>query len=299
MEETRYLDLIRHVTRTATPRVTRGGAVTLSSFGHRLEFDLRTGFPILTTKKVFFKGVVEELLWMLRGHTDSNLLSRTGVRIWEGHTSREHLDHSGLQRNRVGDAGPIYGFQWRHYGARYDGCDEEYTGQGVDQLKRLIEGIREDPYGRRHVVSAWNPGDLKLMALPPCHMLVQFYVEDSGELSAMMTQRSGDVGLGVPFNIVSYSLLLTLIAACVGRKPARLVYSLGDAHIYEDHVEPLVEQAKLQPHEKPSITITGIPEDIAHMPTESAIKALEDLKFENFVLNNYVHHPPIKMKMVV
>lgn len=176
-----------------------------------MRFDLEHGFPLLTTKNVFWRGVVEELLWFVRGETNGNLLSAKNIRIWEGNGSREYLDSIGLSDREVGDLGPVYGFQWRHFGAEYKTMRDDYENKGVDQLRNVIELIRKEPDSRRIVMSAWNPVDMGKMALPPCHVMSQFYVKD-GKLSCLMFQRSADMGLGVPFNIASYSLLTCILA---------------------------------------------------------------------------------------
>lgn len=209
--EFQYLELIGKIIERGQEKTDRTGVGTYSLFGEMMRFDLQRSFPLLTTKKVFWKGVVEELLWFLRGSTDGRLLSDKGVRIWDGNGSREFLDKLGFQERREGDLGPVYGFQWRHFGAAYQNCDTDYTGKGIDQIKELIDQLQQNPDSRRHIVSAWNVSDLKKMALPPCHVLFQFYVSQ-GRLSCMLYQRSCDVGLGIPFNIASYALLTTLIA---------------------------------------------------------------------------------------
>lgn len=299
MEEEQYLDLIRNASRQP-PRVTRGGALTHAVFGSSMTFTLRDNcLPLLTTKKVFIRGIVEELLWILRGSTDVGELQKKNVRIWDGHSSREHLDNTGLLHYKEGDIGPLYGFQWRHFGAEYNGKDVDYTGKGEDQLYNLIEGLTEDPYGRRHIISAWNASDLKKMALAPCHCLVQFFVEDDGSLSCMLTQRSGDIGLGVPFNIASYSILTHMIAKVVGRVAGKFVHVLGDAHIYADHMGSVVHQTALEPFEFPQLTIHGLPGDISEKTTAEKIDCLCAMSFEQFKLHNYKHHKTIKMTMVV
>lgn len=210
-QEQQYLDLIRDVIERGEDKEDRTGVGTRSTFGNMMRFDLSQTFPLLTTKKVFWKGVVEELLWFLRGSTDGKALSDLGVKIWDGNGSREFLDNLGFKNRRVGDLGPVYGFQWRHFGAEYVDCDTDYTGKGVDQISQLVERIKRDPDSRRHIVSAWNVADLSKMALPPCHVLFQFYVAN-GKLSCMLYQRSCDIGLGIPFNIASYALMTMMIA---------------------------------------------------------------------------------------
>lgn len=212
-EEFQYLELIDQVIRTGHERSDRTQTGIISKFGGIMRFNLENGFPLLTTKDVFWRGVVEELLWFIRGETNSKTLAEKKIKIWDGNGSRQFLDSLGFVDREEGDLGPIYGFQWRNFGAEYKGLHHDYNKQreGVDQLKYIIETIKKDPYSRRLVMSAWNPKDIPLMALPPCHVLSQFYV-DEGKLSCMMYQRSADMGLGVPFNIASYSLLTCLIA---------------------------------------------------------------------------------------
>jgi thymidylate synthase len=196
-EEYGYINLITRILKNGDERKGRNGAITRSIFGHIAEYSLYDDtLPLFTTKKVFFRGVVEELLWMLRGSTDANELKEKNIHIWDAHSSREHLDKTGLEIYHEGDCGPIYGFQWRHCGAEYVDCDTDYSGQGVDQLANVIDGIKKDPFSRRHIINAWNPIDLSKMALTPCHAMMQFYVDSEDGLSCMMTQRSADVCLG-------------------------------------------------------------------------------------------------------
>lgn len=210
-QEQQYLNLIRDIIENGVEKRDRTGVGTRSTFGNMMRFDISQTFPLLTTKRVYWKGVVEELLWFLRGSTFSKELSDKDVHIWDGNGSREFLDKLGFKERKEGDLGPVYGFQWRHFGAKYLNCDTDYSGQGVDQIEQLINRIKSDPDSRRHIVSAWNVADLHKMALPPCHVLFQFYVSQ-GKLSCMLYQRSCDVGLGIPFNIASYALLTVMVA---------------------------------------------------------------------------------------
>lgn len=193
---------------------------------------------------MFWRGVAEELLWFVSGCTDAKVLQDKGIGIWDGNASKEFLERVGLGHRREGDLGPVYGFQWRHFGAAYKTCEDDYAGQGVDQLAECVRKIKENPTDRRIIMSAWNPADLPLMALPPCHMFCQFFVhlpEAEGEkpgLSCLMYQRSCDVGLGVPFNIASYALLTHMVAFVTGCEPREFILQMGDAHVYRDHVEP-------------------------------------------------------------
>uniref|UniRef100_A0A8C1JGZ0 Thymidylate synthase n=1 Tax=Cyprinus carpio TaxID=7962 RepID=A0A8C1JGZ0_CYPCA len=241
-------------------------------------------FPLLTTKRVFWKGILEELLWFIKGSTNARELSEKGVRIWDANGSREFLDKSGFSDREEGDLGPVYGFQWRHFGAEYKDMHTDYSGQGVDQLQKVIDSIRSNPEDRRIIMCAWNPNDLPLMALPPCHALCQFYVSD-GELSCQLYQRSGDIGLGVLFNIASYALLTYMITHITGRQPGDFVHTLGDAHIYTNHIEPLKEQ--LYPRPYPKLRI------------KRNVERIDDFQAEDFEIYDYDPHPAIKMQMAV
>ncbi len=285
-EEEQYLELIKDVIKNGVKRATRNGSVTRSLFGKTMTFSLENGtLPLLTTKKVFFRGVVEELLWFLRGETDSKILEAKGVNIWKGHTSREHLDSCGLTAYNVGEAGPIYSSQWRSWGkSTQAGLD------GEDQIQSLIEGLKKDPFGRRHIVSAWNVSQLADMALPPCHVLFQFYVDNQRGLHCQFYQRSADIGLGVPFNIASYALLTHIIAKVTNLEPKRLIQVIGDAHVYEDHVEALSKQAMLVPKPFPKFSL-GVEID--------SEADFDSLRFEHFKVENYGCHPTVKMKMIV
>lgn len=288
-EELQYLNLVRDVIEKGVKRDDRTGMGTLSTFGAMARYSLRDGrFPLLTTKRVFWKGVVEELLWMIRGCTDSKELSKTGVTIWDANGSREFLDKIRLKDREVGDLGPIYGFQWRHFGATYVDCHTNYSDgkentSGIDQLKEVIETIKKDPNSRRIIMSAWNPTDLKKMALPPCHALCQFHVAN-GELSCTMYQRSCDLGLGVPFNIASYSLLTCMIAHVCNLKPGDFVHMMADTHVYLNHVDALKEQIARTPVEFPILHIKRDVKNIDHfMPDDFEIigyKPLSAIKME-------------------
>jgi len=280
------LNLIRTIIDKGKVKEDRTGTGTISIFGAQMRYDLRESFPLLTTKRVFWRGVAEELLWFVKGCTDANVLTEKKVHIWDMNGTREFLDKRGLTDREVGDLGPIYGFQWRHFGAKYVNKDTDYTGQGVDQLAQVIETIKTNPTDRRIIMSAWNPTDLPEMALPPCHSFCQFYVCD-GELSCQMYQRSCDMGLGVPFNIASYALLTYMIAHVCDLKPGELIHTLGDAHVYLNHVEPLKKQLNRIPKPFPTLTFARKVENI------------DDFTFEDFILEGYEHHPKIKMDMAV
>lgn len=288
-EEVQYLDMCREIIENGIKRGDRTGTGTLSKFGTQMRFSLRDGtLPLLTTKRTFWRGVAEELLWFVKGSTNANELAAKDIHIWDGNGSREFLDSRNLSHREVGDLGPVYGFQWRHFGAEYKDMHTDYTGQGVDQLAECIDKIKNHPEDRRIIMSAWNPADLGVMALPPCHMFCQFYVDtEKNELSCQMYQRSADMGLGVPFNIASYALLTIMIAHVTGRKPGDFVHTIGDAHVYLNHVEALKEQLKRQPRAFPKIKINPEKKDI------------DDFEYSDFEVIGYKPHKSIKMKMAV
>lgn len=310
-EEHQYLDIIKELTKDVVideetgkiakcnweygPRVTRGGAITVGGFNKTMKFSLANcTLPLLTTKRVFFRGVVEELLWMIRGSSDAKELADKGVHIWDGHTSREFLDQRGLGDYQEGETGPLYGWQWRNAGADYSrrDCKQCITNGGVDQLRNVIETLKSAPGERRHIMCAWNPPDLPKMALTPCHCLVQFYVRAGEYLDCTLYQRSADIGLGVPFNIASYAILLRLIAACTGLKSGYFYHTLGDYHIYEQHIVPLQAQAELRPNEFPKLSIRG----------ETLLRTVEDLErltYDDFELHNYKSHKSVKLELVI
>jgi dihydrofolate reductase/thymidylate synthase len=286
-EEQQYLDLVRDIIDRGVLRGDRTGTGTLAKFGCQMRFSLREGrFPLLTTKRVFWRGVAEELLWFISGDTNARTLNDKGIKIWEANGSRAFLDSLGLREREEGDLGPVYGFQWRHFGAKYTNMHADYRGQGVDQLAAAIHAIKTNPNDRRIVISAWNPADLKLMALPPCHMFAQFFVAN-GELSCQMYQRSCDMGLGVPFNIASYALLTRLVAQVCGLQPGEFVHTLGDAHVYLNHVEALREQLKRTPRPFPVLRIR--PE----------VRDIDAFRFDDFELVGYDPHDKLAMKMAV
>ena len=272
--EAQYLRLLAHVLETGAPKDTRNGRV-LSNFGAQLHCDLSEGFPLLTTKKMFWRGIVEELSWFLRGSTNVQELRDKRVHIWDGNSSE-----------RGYDAGPVYGFQWRHFGAEYGDCHVDYTGQGVDQIANIIELLRNEPHSRRMVLSAWCPTQQADMCLPPCHVMYQFYVESDGRVSCMMTQRSADVFLGLPFNIASTALLTALIAHQVGREPGQLFINIGDAHIYEEHVDACRLQLSRSAFSLSAIRI--------ERPTDDALWCFGT---GDVVLMNYKCHDSIKAPM--
>lgn len=285
-EEQQYLHLVKEIIETGPEREDRTGVGTKSLFGRMMRFDLSQSFPLLTTKRVFWRGVKEELLWFISGSTNAQTLSRRGVKIWDANGSREQLDALGLTERAEYDLGPIYSFQWRHFGATYVDCHTDYTGQGVDQLADVIHKLKHTPTDRRIVLSAWNPRDLPAMALPPCHMFCQFYVQGR-KLSCQMYQRSCDMGLGVPFNIASYALLTCTLAHCCNLEPGEFIHVLGDAHVYVSHVEALKQQCTRQAYPFPRLTIRTENRDI------------DGFQPEDFVLQDYVCHPALEMPMAV
>ncbi|KAJ6368693.1 hypothetical protein OIU78_001133 [Salix suchowensis] len=285
-EEHLYLRMVKDIISDGNLKDDRTGTGTLSKFGCQMRFNLRKTFPLLTTKKVFWRGVVEELLWFISGSTSAKVLQEKGIHIWDGNASRDYLDSIGLKDREEGDLGPVYGFQWRHFGARYTDMHADYTGQGFDQLLDVIDKVKNNPNDRRIIISSWNPSDLKLMALPPCHMFAQFYVAN-GELSCQMYQRSADMGLGVPFNIASYALLTCILAHVCDLIPGDFVHVIGDAHVYQTHIRPLQEQLRKLPKPFPILKINSEKKDI-----DTFVAA-------DFKLIGYDPHQKIEMKMAV
>ncbi|MGM0667677.1 MAG: thymidylate synthase [Bacteroidota bacterium] len=261
-----YLDLLDHVMTKGVKKTDRTGTGTISMFGYQMRFDLDDGFPVLTTKKLHLKSIIHELLWFLEGDTNVKYLQEKGVRIWNAWADEN------------GELGPIYGYQWRSWPAT--------DGRHIDQISRLIESLRSNPDSRRHMVSAWNVGDIEKMALPPCHILFQFYVAN-GRLSCQLYQRSADIFLGVPFNIASYSLLLMMVAQVTGLQPGEFIHTFGDAHIYLNHIEQVREQLTREPYELPVMKIN------------KEKKNIFDFEYEDFELINYKAHPHIKGDIAV
>lgn len=287
-EEQQYLNLVKEIIDNGYVENGRNGK-TRVKFGHTMRFSLRDGtIPILTTKKVAFRPCFEELFWFMRGSTDNRLLQEKNVSIWNGNSTREFLDSRGLYDRAVGDLGPVYGFQWRHFNAIYTDRNSDYSDEGVDQLQNIIDDLKNEDTrsSRRHILTAWNPCQLDEMALPPCHMICQFNVRENKYLSCALFQRSGDVGLGVPFNIASYSLFTHLLAKHCGLIADEFVHFLGNCHIYEEHIEPLKVQLQREPMEFPKIEIKRVCENI------------EDYNIDDIIWKTkYVSHEIIKMKM--
>ena len=286
LDEQKYLDLINKIINAGETRATRN-SITKSIFGERLEFDISDSIPFLTTKKLAWKTVIKELLWFISGSTDNELLTNQNVKIWEGNASREYMDSIGLLDRKVNDLGPIYGHQWRHFNAEYVDNHTDYTGKGIDQINNIIYLLNNDPMSRRIILSAWNPCQIKDMNLPPCHIMVQFYVSVNKELSCQMYQRSADVGLGLPFNIASYAVLTYILAKICNLKPKKLIIIIGDAHIYEEHENTLKEQIQRKPFSFPKLIIS-----------DREYKNIDDFKIEDFEVENYHYHETLKMNMI-
>lgn len=261
-----YLDLLEHVINTGVKKHDRTGTGTISTFGYQMRFNLADGFPVMTTKKLHLKSIIHELLWFLSGDTNIKYLQDNGVRIWN-----EWADADG-------NLGPVYGYQWRSW--------PSHDGKHIDQISQVVNALRSNPDSRRHIVCAWNVGELDKMALPPCHILFQFYVAD-GKLSCQLYQRSADIFLGVPFNIASYALLTMMIAQVTGYKPGEFIHTLGDAHIYLNHME----QVKLQ--------LTRDPLPLPVMKINDKVDNIFKFEYTDFTLEGYNYHPGIKGEISV
>lgn len=286
-EERQYLDLVARIMKEGVTRDDRTGTGTKSLFGVSMKFSLRNQtLPLLTTKRCSFKNIAAELLFFISGSTNCQVLHDQGVRIWDADTSRATLDKRGFQNRPEGDLGPGYPFQWRHAGAEYKDMHTDYTGQGIDQLQALIQDIKKNPTSRRLILNSWNVKDIPQMSLPPCHVMVQFYVAN-GELSSLMYQRSADFGLGVPYNIASYALLTHILAHICDLKPGDFIHMIGDAHIYLNHEEALQKQLLREPMAFPTLTI------------DSNLKDIDKLTLQHLKLENYKSHEPIYMKLSV
>lgn len=282
-EEKGYLDLLHNVITAGERRETRNGVV-YSLFGKTMEFDLKDAFPLLTTKKVFFRGIIEELLFFLKGQTDTKILEEKNIHIWQPNTSAEFIRSRHLEYEE-GDMGPMYGFNWLHFGAEYTGARADYTGKGVNQLEKVIELLQTDPMSRRIIITSYNPAAAEKGVLYPCHGIsIQFFVRGGKYLSCSMTQRSADIACGLPYNIASYSALVYVLCKHLGLKPDRLIIHLGDVHIYEEHVEGALEQISREPLAVPKLSIREF-------------ERIGDITYDHFVLDQYAPHPPIKFVM--
>lgn len=287
-DENQYINLIKDILEHGDMIEGRNGnAKTI--YGSSMHFSLENGtLPLLTTKKVAWKTCLKELLWFISGSTDNTVLQEQKVGIWNGNASKEFLHTRGLSHYKENDLGPVYGHQWRHFNAPYKTCDGDYQGKGVDQLQYIIDQLcdKHNRHSRRLVMSAWNPCQLDEMALPPCHILSQFHVSVDGKrLSCSLYQRSGDVGLGVPFNIASYSLLTHLIAKHCGMEAYEFIYHIGNAHIYDDHIDALKCQADKTPLEFPTLSFTN------------KKSTIDSYTVEDFIVKDYNSHDVIKMNM--
>ena len=284
-----YLDLLEYILENGEVRDDRTNTGTISSFGHQLKFDLSDGFPAVTTKSLAWKGVVSELLWFLEGSSDERRLAeirynkpRSELKdlskfstIWTDNADNQGKELGYINTDTIKELGPVYGVQWRNW-------------SGTDQIKKLINDLKDNPDGRRHILSAWNVNELDKMALPPCHVMSQYYISN-GTISCHMYQRSADMFLGVPFNIASYALLLSILGNILDLKPKYFVHSFGDAHIYSNSIEQVKEQLSREPLPLPKLK----------MPNISSIDEIKDLSIEDFKLEGYEHHPPIKAKMAI
>ena len=284
-----YLDLLEYILENGEVKDDRTKTGTISSFGHQLKFDLSDGFPAVTTKSLAWKGVVSELLWFLEGSSDERRLAeirynkpRSELKdlskfstIWTDNADNQGKELGYINTDTIKELGPVYGVQWRNW-------------SGTDQIKKLINDLKVNPDGRRHILSAWNVNELDKMALPPCHVMSQYYISN-GTISCHMYQRSADMFLGVPFNIASYALLLSILGNILDLKPRYFVHSFGDAHIYSNSIEQVKEQLSREPLPLPKLK----------MPNISSIDEIKDLSIEDFKLEGYEHHPPIKAKMAI
>ena len=289
--EKQYLELVDHILKHGYKEKGRNGNV-LTQIGSTMRFQLydedrndKPIMPLMTTKRLAWKSCLKELLWFMRGETDNNILKSQGVKIWNDNASREFLDSRGLTRMKENDLGPVYGHQWRHFNAPYYTSKYNYGGMGVDQLSRVVKDLKNDKYSRRIIMSAWNPCQLNEMALPPCHVLSQFHVVGEDKLICTLYQRSADVGLGLPFNIASYSFLTHILAHHCGVKASELIHFVGNAHIYEEHIEPLKKQLENEPELFPILRI------------KEKREYIDDYQVEDFVISGYVSHKKINMKM--
>ena len=291
-EEKQYLGLISSILDKGEFQQGRNGNV-YSSIGKSMRFSLKNNtIPLLTTKKVAWKTCLKELLWFIKGDTNNKLLKDDNVGIWNGNGTREFLDSRRLYHLNEDDLGPVYGHQWRFWNAPYSkklGCSENYDGKGIDQLQNIIDTLNHptDKYSRRIIMSAWNPEQLNEMALPPCHVLSQFKVTNDNELSCILYQRSGDIGLGIPFNIASYSFLTHLLAKHCNLKAKEFIHFIGDAHIYDDHCNVLKQQINREPYSFPQITIENTHDNI------------NNYEVKDFTIKNYKYHNALKMDMRV
>ena len=285
--ELQYLKIMKQLL-LCPIRQTRNAFVH-SSFGGKITIDLSDNYvPLLTTKRMAWKTVIKELLWFVNGDTDNKKLMEQNVHIWDANASRSFLDSRGLNNYEENDLGPVYGFQWRHFGDKYINCSTNYV-KGVDQLEQIRHQLLNEPHSRRILLSAWNPADLDKMALPPCHVLTQWYVDSNNKIWMQLYQRSGDMFLGVPFNLFSYATLIHMMSHLTGLKPGGMIHILGDMHIYQEHQKAVSDQLKRCPKISPKLYINDL---------ESKIQKWEDFQIEHFKLEGYMYHPSIKAPMI-
>ena len=291
-QEFQYLSLLKNIINNGVREKGRNG-ITYTQIGGMMRFSLKNNqIPIMTTKKLAWRVCLKELLWFMNGDTNNELLQEENVKIWNDNATREFLDSRGLYHLRENDLGPVYGHQWRFWNAPYSreyGCFEDYRGKGIDQLQNIIDDLNESKItgetSRRMIMTAWNPEQIDEMALPPCHVLSQFHITEGNKLSCTLYQRSADMGLGVPFNIASYSFLTHILAKHCDLEAKEFIHFIGNAHIYDDHIDILEEQLLNEPYEPPDLIINEKKEKI------------EDYKFDDFTIENYNYHRPIKMRM--
>lgn len=331
MGEQSYLNLVRECIETGNYRMDRTKVGTYSLFGKQLEFDLGDGLPLLTTKQMFCKGILKELLWIMKGQTNSKILDKDGVKFWNDNSTRQFLDSNSLYHYEEGELGPIYGFQWRHAGKPYKSQTKKkmiilnilfgllaiwkldisssligltilwwflFTEKHVeiDQLRKIVEQLKTDSSSRRIIICSWNVTQLHEMALPPCHCLVQFYVRQENNiqyLDCQLYQRSADLGLGVPFNIASYSFLVHVLAKWTNLTPGRFIHTFGDVHVYVTHIEALKKQIDREPYPFPSVTFEG------NFTLETLDAVTSEEWCQSFSIRDYKYHPLIKMPMAV
>ncbi len=285
--DTQYKNLVNKILTTGEKKMGRNGEI-ISVFGEKMEFSLENyNVPILTTKKLAWKTCLKELLWFVKGETDNKILREQNVKIWDGNASEEFKKSRGLNYKSEGDLGPIYGHQWRHFNAEYSNCNTDYSNKGVDQLQNVVNMLSHptEKFSRRIFLSAWNPCQLDEMVLPPCHVSSHYIVNSNNELSCAVYQRSGDVGLGIPFNIASYSMLTCMLAKHCDLKPGKFIHFIGDAHIYKEHVEGLKQQIKRRPKDPPLLNILKQ-------------NSLEKYEVKHFKLLNYDSHDTVHLKMI-
>lgn len=299
-DENQYVDLLKDIIENGEEIDGRNGKV-ISVFGSpQHKFDLRKGFPLLTTKRMPFDIIIKELLFFIRGDTDAKSLDKEGVRIWNGNTTREFLDQRGLSHYKVGDMGPMYGWNWRHFGSSYESCDTNYEGKGFDQLHHLLDNIVNNPSSRRLLLTTYDPSKVQESVLAPCHGLtIQFNVSnDNKYLDCKMYQRSVDTALGYPFNIASYAAFTAIIGHVTNLTPRYLYMTLGDTHLYESHIEKVKRHFDRTPLKFPKMEITKSFENTTSTSTEDRIKFLENLTYKDFELKDYAYYPGIKMDMI-